>query len=712
MEEQAAGVNGKKKKIESIQVAKYLAISINLSLIMMLAREKKSKGDKVVVNLQLQGNGTNESDYLSNNSGDKGKVSGDAFDHHEEGVNDFYSHLISMRESQKEALKKAEAMYYEVFQDKILSQGGPEEQELQQAYRDSLQFANTYKWINEESANDYKIAVEEVLSHRYKLPTEESMEKLNSINHPHYEDCKSNNLNEVHGFFQGYVESVNDDPESEDETGFYYQGSIYSDMCSTVSDFDKPPPNVIDEMWNDFDVDKYVPRKTSQPAKKYSKYKPKITIPKPFKVAEKSKNMKTLSRSALLLERERTIREYEEELECDKTFRAREIPASTLIPRYDQLVKDAAEKKERRVKERKEKLKEMCKPFSFEQREKKKLEDIDESEASFEEVHAKSFRANPIPKNILYSDKLEQIAMEDEYRKVRIKLRAEEQLKKSSLPKRMQLDKYCDGKERSEMLKKKEKKAFISKEHKFTPAINREVPDFEALQAKFEKQLAKRKRNQKPLTVVDPYFLRTTYIPSRKDRVYEDMVKDETFLPETRWPFLDSRTKRMSNPPNYQPPNVSTKETRASELRALAVRRSMEESAQEERVKIEQEIERRKREKTLKRRISSKVQLIDPSKGTYEKRQQRLRKFKSNDFARREQYQKLIDRIYDKVENRPLLFEQISQFNARRAAERKFEQALEEAGVDLENFNFEDYDNYSDSDAIIDEEDLLERSSV
>eukprot|EP01135_Chromosphaera_perkinsii_P001282 Nk52_evm9s164 gene=Nk52_evmTU9s164 len=652
-------------------------------------------GNEVELNIHLKGNGESASKKELEEKNDA-----------EAGVDDFYSHLIQMRENQTEALRQAEKMYYEVFQDKILSKGEQnEEEKLQNAYRDSLQFANTYKWVNEDSANEYKVAVEEILSQRYKLPTEEDLKRLENAANPQVDVIQGKDLNKGHSFFKNEGANGNG---NEQESGYYYQGSIYSDMCSTVSDFDKPPPTIIDDMWDDFDVDNYAP-KTKAPVGNSSKYKPKITIPRPFKVAEKAKNMKRLSRTALLLERERTIREYEEELECDKTFRAREIPASSLIPKYDKIVAESKEKKMKRVKERQEKLKELCKPFSFEQRERKKLEESLAQSESAEKAKesTKHFKANPIPKNILYNDKLEQIAMEEEVRKVKVKLRAEESLKKASLPKRMQLDKYCDGKERCKMQKIKEKNAFISEEHKFRPEINRDIPDFESLQAQFEKALMRRKRNQKPLTVVDPYFLRTTYIPSRKERVFEDMVKDETFLPENRWPFLDSRTKRMSNPPNYQAPAASARETRASELRAHSVRKSMEDAAYKEREQIEKEIEKRKREKTLKRRISSKVHLIDPSKGTYEKRQERLRKFKSNDFARREQYRKLIDQIYDKVENRPLLFEQISQFNARRAAERKFEQALEDAGIDLENFKFEDYEADDN-----DDDELLERSST
>ena len=55
---------------------------------------------------------------------------------------------------------------------------------------------------------------------------------------------------------------------------------------------------------------------------------------------------------------------------------------------------------------------------------------------------------------------------------------------------------------------------------------------------------------------------------------------------------------------------------------------------------------------------------------------------RESDRARQKEYQQYLRDLQARVEERPLLFEQESQVNARRKAERKYEEILREAGVD------------------------------
>lgn len=56
--------------------------------------------------------------------------------------------------------------------------------------------------------------------------------------------------------------------------------------------------------------------------------------------------------------------------------------------------------------------------------------------------------------------------------------------------------------------------------------------------------------------------------------------------------------------------------------------------------------------------------------------------FRESDRARREEYNRELQEMQERVNQRPLLFEQQSQFTARRAAERKYADILRSAGVD------------------------------
>ena len=51
-------------------------------------------------------------------------------------------------------------------------------------------------------------------------------------------------------------------------------------------------------------------------------------------------------------------------------------------------------------------------------------------------------------------------------------------------------------------------------------------------------------------------------------------------------------------------------------------------------------------------------------------------------MARKQAYREYLKEIKARVDQRPLLFEQESQTNAKRTAQRKYEQLLKEAGVD------------------------------
>ena len=56
--------------------------------------------------------------------------------------------------------------------------------------------------------------------------------------------------------------------------------------------------------------------------------------------------------------------------------------------------------------------------------------------------------------------------------------------------------------------------------------------------------------------------------------------------------------------------------------------------------------------------------------------------FRESDRARREEYNRELKEMQQRISKRPLLFEQQSQVTARRAAERKYADILRSAGVD------------------------------
>eukprot|EP00126_Sphaerothecum_destruens_P015353 Sdes_comp9310_c0_seq1m800 len=317
----------------------------------------------------------------------------------------FLKNLGVLKSENEKSLQKSAQKHQEMIKHDALIKN-EFSAEMLEAYESSLHFASTYQWTNQDSAQEYVSAVDEIFTAEQRPGTEPLALRENG----------GNDVNGSFGFFQGSVYSAEDYVSgSEDEKpGFYYQGSVYSDNCSSVCDFDTAVPNKIQDMWENFSVDEYAPKPEAK--KKPSKWRPRITIPKPFKVAEKICATKKLSRSAALLQQERAIRQYEEELECDKRFIAREVPVTSLVPQYDKLLAEREKKKMQRIAERKQKLLETSKPFHFQEREMKKKKAMISAQQQAEQkssntdglISAESqkhrFKANPVPKDILYND--------------------------------------------------------------------------------------------------------------------------------------------------------------------------------------------------------------------------------------------------------------------------------------------------------------------
>lgn len=303
----------------------------------------------------------------------------------------------------------------------------------------------------------------------------------------------------------------------------------------------------IEKMWDGFCVEDYISRtKHSLPRspafrmiqKKQKAWSPKVTVPKPFQMTirearKKEQNLK--SKSQIELENNLLKKQLEEEAECQKKFRANPVPAAIFLPLYHEIVQRNEERR-RSVKERsKLKLLASQKPFKFIEREKQRNEirKMQLRDLSAPEKKTKLFKAKPVPKCVYSPAVNDKLKEEELYREIRIRMRAEELLRNSSLPNsRLALGDT----------NKKKHKCIEPKQTEHKPKIKSNVPDFERLHQKFQKQLLQQKQ-VKHLTVCEPFDLRTPYIPSNKGKILKDIQEDEEKLKETRWPYASPRRK-------------------------------------------------------------------------------------------------------------------------------------------------------------------------
>ncbi|NWJ04337.1 F161A protein, partial [Crypturellus undulatus] len=388
----------------------------------------------------------------------------------------------------------------------------------------------------------------------------------------------------------------------------------------------------IEKMWDGFSVEDYVPRtKHSLPSspvlramrKKKKAWSPKITVPKPFQMTirearKKEQNVK--SKSQLEMENNLLKKRLEEEAECQKKFRANPVPASVFLPLYREIV----EQNEERRKSVKERSKLMLlaaqKPFKFIEREKQKNEirKMQFKDLFVPEKKTKLFKAKPVPKCVYSPAVNDKLKEEELYREIRIKMRAEEMLRNSSLPSSRLAIK--------DVGKKKKHKCLEPKETEHKPRIKSRVPDFEILHQQFQKRLLQQKQ-VKHMTVCEPFDLKTPYIPSNKGKILRDIQEDEEKLKETRWPYASPRRK---------PSRASSLRSRFGESKSPRITESTK---------------------------------------------RRLQAIRNYEKQRMQEYLQELQEMEERVNQRPLLLERATQINARIAAEKHYSKTLRELGI-------------------------------
>lgn len=203
-----------------------------------------------------------------------------------------------------------------------------------------------------------------------------------------------------------------------------------------------------------------------------------VTIPEPFGFEEREKSKKKSIRERKI---EQMVKEKEDEILYHINYRVKpkEIPEEVSQPKFDNLRQALQERSEQVKRESAERTKQLERPFSFYIREKEKVRKSPSPEPEY------IFKANPIPWACtvpLYETKLKEDEAKREERKSRA---AQKDLRKASLPPRM------------EMYQNIKKNQFIENRTPSPKFRVKEPPNFEKLHERFSKTLeAKKKAKQ------------------------------------------------------------------------------------------------------------------------------------------------------------------------------------------------------------------------
>ncbi|XP_007539717.2 protein FAM161A isoform X2 [Erinaceus europaeus] len=478
---------------------------------------------------------------------------------------------------------------------------------------------------------------------------------------------------------------------------------------------------LINSMWVNFSVEDYIQRddtdfpEVRKTKKKPSEWIPKITVPEPFQMTvreqkKKEENMK--SKSDVEMEN-KELKNQEEDLECKKKFRANPVPAFVFTPLYDNIVKESEEQRKFRKEKNKEALLASLKPFKFIAREEQKkairakqLRDLFKSKKK-----TKSFKAKPIPLST-YESPNDKLKEEEFCKNMKTQLKIQEFLKNSSpqsgSPTRKSFNtRKSKYPEQVEKLKNKYKAKY-------------QTADFEDLPE--QKHLPDQKYS-KFLTESKPFALDTvTHASTKRGKTLLDIDADEEKVKETNETHESNRSPRHKSPvrsTSYS--NNPPMPTVSSRGREQATRRSLEEKKmlEEERNRIL--TKQKQRMKELQKLLINRAMAYDTHQSLAQMSKSRVKSLRKREKERMKEYWQELQEREEKLKHRPLLFERVSQKNARMAAEKHYSNTLKALGISdefvskkgqngkiFESFNNQEMKSFTEDKESSNEEEIIE----
>ena len=401
--------------------------------------------------------------------------------------------------------------------------------------------------------------------------------------------------------------------------------------------FASPGESTIETMWDDFSVEEYAPplRQREKRMKVHSRepvqqaWSPRVTIPEPFAMTVREEGKpKTKSRMLILAEQEKLERQLQEEMECQKRFRALPVPATTYVP-LDELRREQHEQMAQSGCDRAVHV-HSIKPFNFMKREEekrqRKLDELKQRKTS-DKNQETVFKAKPIPHRILSPQISEELREKEDYRKILIRVRSREMLARAELPRNMQV-RQAVRKHRRERLENQQSEAFVTKEHTFHPNIKPDIPDHKQLYFQFQQQMAVRKEVKAP-TTPRPFLLRTSSAPSRKVHIRRDEM--DCSVPSSHTLSSSSTGVSVAVPqsrPRAGQPMYNVQMTETAKLRKSISERKLTKEAEKE--FEEQEGRRHKKEQLqeLHSKVLQQVQSYDHSAWLQEKQREKLQELR------------------------------------------------------------------------------------
>lgn len=444
--------------------------------------------------------------------------------------------------------------------------------------------------------------------------TDVDSERSYSVSNSDNRDGDDLTTNSLGSYKITYISSPSSSEETAGEGNVSVKASCYS----------SPGMLAVGRMWENFSVEDFsqtFPSDSVQGSKIRGTRSemcapPKVTTPKPFSMTLRESNtIKKKTRSMIIAEHECDERKAQEETECYKEFRANPMPASTLLPLYE-LINAKNEQRRSVVKKISiNLLKSSQKPFNFSKREEEKrrqksgmLKQVEECERL--KIKERAFRARPMPVK-LFDPEVEAGALEkEEYRKIRIQIRAEKLLADASSSHTVRL---ATAKKRSGSNHTRPR---LSRDCSFHPRITHRIPDYNRAYSKFQQELALKKQS-KLTTVSEPFLLHT----ERRANGCQNKQPPKGILKQYH-PQKEVKNFCTSSPA-YLP-----QMTKTAKQRLLLTQERLAKVEQKE-VMAEEEIKAKKRrEKNVQKLVAQRSSILDLSDMLDDKKRMKIEEFR------------------------------------------------------------------------------------
>ena len=310
----------------------------------------------------------------------------------------------------------------------------------------------------------------------------------------------------------------------------------------------KKPPKPVKENFvqtEDLEPKKHSHRsRSASPRQRVTFYekeiKKDVTIPAPFKFEDRE-NHKSKSIREKWLERDCDERERELEKHINFKYQAKDVPREVSQPKYEKLKKALEDRSAQVKRESADRTRQLEKPFNFYLRDKERSEQKKNKIPSPTDEY--KFKANPIPWACTVSLYESKIKEEEAFREERKSRAAQENLRKASLPPRMEMYQH---------LKKVEIPEIETPSPKFKV---KDPPNFKKLQERFEKTL-EAKKSAKKNTLVEPFLIDHRVEESKKRK---EENKKKKFEEETK-KKLEEEKKRKEDEEKMRNERVKAKE--------------------------------------------------------------------------------------------------------------------------------------------------------